>query len=377
MAFSIGYIFLFALISLLPKKRHKTQDVKQNRFLIILPAYAEDKVIVESAKKALEQDYPASLFSVCIVSDHMKDSTNASLSALPLTNLIATYQPSSKAKALQLAINHFRVNKDTENRKFDFVVILDADNIVSSDFLSQLNKYCCKDTIALQAHRQAKNINTPVAILDAVSEEINNTIFRLAHNKSGLSSALIGSGMCFEYEWFANHVELLSTVGEDKELEEALLMEGRAITYLEDIPVWDEKVQSAQNFGNQRRRWTAAQLYSLRSLGKKLPQAIRMGRINFIDKFLQQLIVPRSICMCLALLLCTTICIWEWEYGKKWCIISSMLIVSLLLSIPGKLYNRNLLKAIIQIPLLVWKMIANLFHLKGAATHFIHTEHGQ
>lgn len=59
------------------------------------------------------------------------------------------------------------------------------------------------DVEAVQTHRIAKNMNNDMALLDAVSEEINNTIFRLGHAKLGLSAALIGSGMAFRYDLFA------------------------------------------------------------------------------------------------------------------------------------------------------------------------------
>lgn len=369
-AYSVGYIFIFAVISLFPKHTPAKQKDKKHRFLVLFPAYAEDKVIVESAQTMLKQDYDKNLYDVVVISDHMQDTTNESLQALPITTLIADYHPSSKAKALQLAIS--KCGND-----YDYVVILDADNRVASDFLTQLNTFCVPGSIAIQAHRQARNLNTPVAILDAVSEEINNTIFRKAHNQAGMSSALIGSGMCMAYTWFSEHVNQLSTAGEDKELEEALLLEGHHITYLDEVPVWDEKVQSSQNFGNQRRRWIAAQLYSLVSLAKLLPQGIKKMRGNLVDKFLQQLIVPRSICLVLTVFLTLAVCLWDWGYGMKWCFVTAMLFYSLIVSIPPKLLNKRLLIAIIKIPGLAFRMIANLFHLKGAATNFIHTKHGE
>ena len=59
----------------------------------------------------------------------------------------------------------------------DKVVILDADNLTDTDFLTRVNDIT-QDNIALQAHRTLKNDNTPIAVWDGISEEINNTIFR-------------------------------------------------------------------------------------------------------------------------------------------------------------------------------------------------------
>ena len=71
-----------------------------------------------------------------------------------------------------------------------------------------------------QGHRIAKNVNNSFAILDAISEEINNLIFRKAHRVVGLSSALIGSGMAFDYKIFKKEMKDIKAIGGfDKELE--------------------------------------------------------------------------------------------------------------------------------------------------------------
>ena len=54
---------------------------------------------------------------------------------------------------------------------------VDADNLTDTDFLTRVNDIT-QDNIALQAHRTLKNDNTPIAVWDGISEEINNTIFR-------------------------------------------------------------------------------------------------------------------------------------------------------------------------------------------------------
>ena len=111
----------------------------------------------------------------------------------------------------------------------------------------------------MQAHRTGKNLNTDIALLDGVSEEINNGFFRSGHNALGLSAGLAGSGMAFDYFWYYDAVQSLETAGEDKELELTLLECGMHTVYLEHLPVYDEKTQKKENIKNQRRRWMAAQ----------------------------------------------------------------------------------------------------------------------
>ena len=372
MAGSVFYVVFFAIISLFYEKEDRIAihaaalSNRLNKFLVLYPAYKEDKVIINAVKKFLLQKYPKDLYTVIVISDHMQLETNNELSKLPITLLQPTFEKSSKAKAMQYAIEHV-------NTEFDNVVILDADNIVRPDFLSQLNVLCTVYD-AIQCHRCAKNANNDVAVLDGASEEINNTIFRKAHNRLGLSSALIGSGMCFNYDLFKENVFKLTTAGEDREMEALLLHQGIFIKYASEIHVFDEKVSNHDNFQRQRMRWMTAQVQSLLSNLPKVPRALLHGNINFVDKTIQQALIPRSILIVLlgAISIFMTIVVPDW--CEKWLLLFAMLAISLFIAIPSSL-RLNSFKKILAIPSLVFKMLKNILHLNRNNTDFIHTEH--
>ena len=369
---SVAYVVFFAIISLFYEKEDRIAihaaalSDHLNRFLILYPAYKEDKVIINAVTQFLLQDYPKELYSVIVISDHMQSETNEQLSKLPITLLQPTFEKSSKAKAMQYAIDNI---KD----EFDNVVILDADNVVRPDFLSQLNVLCSVYD-AIQCHRCAKNANNDVAVLDGASEEINNTIFRKAHNRLGLSSALIGSGMCFKYELFKENVFKLNTAGEDREMEALLLNQGVFIKYAPDIHVFDEKVSNQDNFQRQRMRWMTAQVQSLLSQLPLVPNAIIHGNINFVDKTIQQALIPRSILIVLlgGISVFMTILIPEW--CEKWWILFGLLGSSLFIALPSQLRIRSFAK-VFAIPGLVLRMFKNILHIDHKNTDFIHTEH--
>jgi cellulose synthase/poly-beta-1,6-N-acetylglucosamine synthase-like glycosyltransferase len=339
---------------------------RMSKFLILYPAYNEDQVIINAVEHFLEQDYPQSLYTVAVISDHMQPETNDYLRTLPITLLTPTFEKSSKAKAMQYAIN--QVQGD-----FDNVVILDADNVVRPEFLSQLN-ILCSVYDAIQCHRCAKNANNDVAVLDGTSEEINNTIFRKAHNRLGLSSALIGSGMCFMYDLFKENVFQLKTAGEDREMEALLLSQEVFIKYAPDIHVFDEKVSNQDNFQRQRMRWMTAQIQSLLYQLPKIPSAIIHGNINFIDKTIQQALIPRSILIVLlgGMSVLMTILVPEW--CGKWWILFALLGIALFIAIPSQL-RKNAFKKVFAIPGLVLRMLKNILHIDHKNTDFIHTEH--
>ena len=369
---SVAYVVFFAIISLFyDKEDHIAEHAaalrgKMTKFLILYPAYNEDRVIINAVEQFLYQDYPSDLYTVAVISDHMQPETNEYLRSLPITLLTPIFEKSSKAKAMQYAINEVK-------GEFDNVVILDADNVVRPEFLSQLNILCSVYDV-IQCHRCAKNANNDVAVLDGASEEINNTIFRKAHNRLGLSSALIGSGMCFNYELFKKNVFQLSTAGEDREMEALLLHQEVFIKYAPDIHVFDEKVSNQDNFQRQRMRWMTAQVQSLFSNLPKIPKAILHGKINFVDKTIQQALIPRSILIVLlgGISIMMTIIIPEW--CEKWWILFAFLAGALFIAIPGPLRMRSFSK-VFTIPGLVIRMLKNALHMDRKNTDFIHTEH--
>lgn len=371
---SVAYVVFFAIISLFYDKEDQIANHaaalrdKMTHFLILFPAYKEDRVIINAVEKFLLQDYPSNLYTVAVISDHMQPETNDYLRKLPIRLLTPTFEKSSKAKAMQYAINEVQGN-------FDNVVILDADNVVRTEFLSQLN-ILCSVYDAIQCHRCAKNANNDVAVLDGASEEINNTIFRKAHNRLGLSSALIGSGMCFDYELFKKNVFMLQTAGEDREMEALLLQQEIFIKYAPDIHVFDEKVSSQDNFQRQRMRWMTAQVQSLLFQLPKIPSAIMHGKINFIDKTIQQALIPRSILIVLlgGISVMMTIVVPEW--CEKWWILFGLLAAALFIAIPSQLRFRSFAK-VFAVPGLVWRMVKNILHIDRKNTDFIHTTHDQ
>lgn len=372
MAPSVVYVFFYTIVSLFHRKQkpYNTNDIHQSSFLILFPAYKEDSVIVHSVHECLKQTYPMELYHIGVISDHMKEETNNLLRQLPITLHTPQLEKSSKAKALHHAIEH------TE-KTYEYLVILDADNVVLPDFLEQVNASCQQGYQAIQCHRCAKNSNNDVAILDGISEEINNTIFRKAHNTIGISSALIGSGMCFPYNWFKEHVGLLNTAVEDRELEILLMKQHIFIKYEENIPVYDEKVSSPENFQRQRLRWMTGQIQSLLLMLPYLPKALTTGNIHYVDKTMQQALIPRSILLILTFFFAAVMTFISRLWCLKWWGLFLTICISLYIAIPRGMQTVALLGKIFSTIKLVGLMLKNLLKIDIKNNDFLHTTHGK
>ena len=106
----------------------------------------------------------------------------------------------------------------------------------------------------------------------------------------------------------------------------------------------------------------------------KIPKAIAHGKINFIDKTIQQALIPRSILVVLlgGISIFMTLFIPVW--CEKWWILLGILAISLYIAIPRDLRLRSFSK-VLAIPGLVLRMFKNILHMDRKNIDFIHTEH--
>lgn len=370
-AINILYLLVYSLASRRrdlplppPAKEHK-------RFAILIPAYREDAVIHECVHSCLEQDYPADCFDTVVISDRMQPETNASLAVLPVRLVEVHFEKSTKSKSLNAAMA--AIGND-----YDIALVLDADNVIPYDYLSDINDLFANPEVEIvQTHRSAKNQNNDMALLDAISEEINNTIFRLGHAKLGLSAALIGSGMAFRYDLFRDTMADIKAVGGfDRELELTLLYRGKHFYYLPETFVFDEKIQNTGDFSRQRRRWLSAQWHYCQTFAKFLWKALVARNWDFCDKLFQQLSIPRLLLMGFTFLFSVLFTVYRWTWGLKWWLLLVLLAVALLVAVPKRFCTSRLAMALQKIPYTFLLMGGNIFKLRGANKTFIHTRHG-
>lgn len=370
------YIFVFAFAGLFYKQFPYPQKVTLRKIAVLIPGYKEDDVILDVAKDALVQDYPAEMYDVVIIADSFQPETIAKLSKLPIIVIEVKFDKSTKSKALNKAMEHLGAD-------YDIAVVLDADNVMAADFLVKINTSFEAEYMAVQGHRAAKNMDTPLAILDAVSEEINNHIFRKGHRVLGLSSAIIGSGMAFRYGFFKNMMASVTAIGGfDKEIELKMLKEKHKIEYLDDALVYDEKVQKAEVFSNQRRRWLSAQLHYFRQdIGSSIKALITQGNIDYFDKAIQFIQPPRILLLGavtmsgIIFLVINYITGAYMIYNLLWISVIGLCIVAFLFSIPRLFYTTGTLKAMASLPKGMLLMLGSLLKIKGANKQFIHTKH--
>ena len=359
MAFTSLYLAVYAIASLFARRPDIPKTKRLNRFIVLIPAYKSDAVVERTVRSILGQTYPQRLFDVVVISDHQSEMTNFRLAQHPITLLTPNFKNSSKSKSLQFAINNL-----PQFKIYDIVVVLDADNIVLPEFLEELNAaYEYAGTKAIQVHRLSKNRDTSSAILDATFEEIDNSIFRLGHVAIGMPSAIAGSGMAFDFNWFKDNITKTSEALDDKELEALLLRQRIYIDYFDHILVFDEKTRSSSDFNRQRNRWVFTQFHSVIRNIRHLPHAIVNKQYDLIDKILQWLLVPRTIMMSVIILMSIVLSPIYLTLAIKWWVLAAFILFIFAVATPDYLVDNRWGRSFFIAPIIMFMSIIQLFSI--------------
>ena len=373
-AIATSYMFMYSAFGLLYTEKHKKNNVVNTiapRIAVIIPAYKEDSVIVKTAESALIQSYPVGKYQVLVIADSLQRSTMYKLNNLPLNVLEVHFENSTKAKALNAALNYLPSN-------FDMVVVLDSDNIIHADFLSKIGEAYNQGHKAIQGHRTAKNSNTSYSLLDAISEEINNHIFCKGQQYLGMSSRLTGSGMGFEYHLFKQLMSEINAVGGfDKELELKLIAADAKIHYVPSAIVYDEKVSKSEVMVKQRSRWISSQFHYMKKyMPSGIVRLVKNQDLDYFNKSIQLIIPPR---MFMVLIVLTgfglSLLQSESEMFYAWCILTITYIMAFIIAFPRKFVGKQLFQLIVTIPNAFFQLVSSIPSMFHANKKFIHTPH--
>jgi cellulose synthase/poly-beta-1,6-N-acetylglucosamine synthase-like glycosyltransferase len=367
------YLLLFsaagAAITVQPNFLKNAEN--QNNFIVIIPGYKEDAVIIDSVKSVLKQEYLKHRFKCVVLADGFNLSTIAHLEKIGAeVFVLPNDEKRNKAKSIQKYLAFNITN-------YDACLILDADNCIEPDFLEKANKYLNINVQVLQAKRVAKKAINSMSRLDELSEIINNHIFRKGQRANGFSASLIGSGMVFKMPVFEKMMENMDVFsGFDKELELRILQNKITIEYAEDIIVYDEKVSSNEVFVNQRRRWTYAQIYFLKKNFKKAwRELIFHKNADYFNKVLQFALLPRIVSLGLGIILLPIAGIINVGFLACSLAAIAMIVVALFIAAKEHITKNDLIALITKIPVAFAGMIKAILTSQRAAKKFIHTPH--
>lgn len=373
LGWGVVYQLFYAILGLFWKDKRWPKTKEHKKIAVFIPGYKEDAVIVETAQRALKQTYPTTHYEIIIIADSFNDETLNALHQLPIRVEEVCFEISTKSKAINAVLK--RIDKN----EFDILVILDADNIMETNFLERTNAAFSQGVRVLQGRRVAKNTDTTMAVLDGLSEDINNHILCKGHSVVRLSSRLAGSAMAFDWQLFGEVMPQIDAIGGfDKELELRLTKRKEFITYDPLMVVYDEKVRKGKHFSNQRSRWIAAQFhYARRFFLPSFSYLFRYGQWDHFNKASQMLLPPRLLTP--GILGIGSLLLWLFGFQQLsliWGGVFALNIISFSLAMPSYAWKSPYRDALFKIPFAFWHALISLIGLRKANKKFIHTPHG-
>jgi len=300
-----GYLLAYLLYLWVPalaaaataRAPHQTPTVRTpRRFAVLASAHNEAPVIGALLRSLEAQEYPRTQLRVFVVANHCTDTTAEVVRSSPIGVCHERSGDDAATKGAALAWLWQEIAPDVAD--CDYVLILDADNVVAPNFLREMNEaFGCGDRV-VQSARRAKNAHdTWTSELDAVSEALWNRLDQAGRARLGLSASIAGSGMAFEREVF----DWLVRAGgpgllEDIEWQARLSLAGIRVGYAESACVYDEKTGNAAQLGRQRKRWVAGIVVAARQYGIRLfTTGIRSGNLSQLMAAFAVSKPPRSI----------------------------------------------------------------------------------
>jgi len=224
------------------------------KFAIFIPAHNEEKVIVNIVENLNHLNYPKDCYDVFVIADNCTDDT-ARIATEGGANVLIRYNEEKRGKgfALQWAFREVLYRKDAD---YDAAVIFDADNLVSKNFLKEMNNKLCEGHKVLQGYIDSKNPEDSwITCSYSIAFWSANRLFQCAREYLGLSCQIGGTGFCVDTEILKKIGWEATCLVEDLEFTMKLMLNGIRVGWAHNAVVYDEKPLTLAQSWKQRRRW--------------------------------------------------------------------------------------------------------------------------
>lgn len=267
------YQLIISLCSLIKVKDKPLVEDKEHRFMMIIPAHNEEKVIRELVESLQNLDYNKNLYDIYVIADNCTDNT---AQIAKEAGAIVYERFDEKHKTKGFALQWFLQQKIDEDAPYDAFCIFDADNIVDKNFLNAMNKKLNQGEDVVQGYRDIKNPSDSwVSAGYAIFYWTMNRFYHLARYNLGLSPLINGTGFMVKFDVVKPEGWKTKTLTEDIEFSLKRIIAGKKLGWATDAIVYDEQPIGFKQSWSQRSRWTVGHMQCLKEYTKPLAVAVK------------------------------------------------------------------------------------------------------
>ena len=280
-AFMLCYAYqvVFIVISLIKKPKKYADTDKRFKYAVLVCARDEENVIDQLCDCIKAQDYPEELIDVYVVADNCTDN----MKDVAREHGAIVYERFNDKKigkgyALSELLSH--INEAVGFDAYDGYLVVDADNILEPDYISEMNKCFAAGERLVVGYRNSKNYGD-----NWISSGYSLWFLRESRQLNGVRN-ILGTSSEIKGTGFLVHKDIFKRQGgwihhlliEDVEFTVDNVLKGERVAYCDTAILYDEQPTDFMTSWGQRKRWCRGYLQVLRKYTLKLVGAFFKGK---------------------------------------------------------------------------------------------------
>lgn len=252
------YQIIFILIGTFARKKKYPEAKENHTFAILICGRNEEKVIGNLIDSIHANDYPQDKLKIFVCADNCDETDNTANIAREKGCIVYERQNKNqigKGYALNLMFNN--IKKDFPDYEPDAIMIFDADNILTKNYIKEMNKALDSGVKVCTSYRNSKNFGTNWISAGASLSFIRECqFFHKPKSIMGISTHVSGTGFYFSKDvmTFKDGWDY-TMITEDLEFSASSTLKGVKIGYCEDAEFFDEQPTKFKQAWKQRLRW--------------------------------------------------------------------------------------------------------------------------
>lgn len=256
-----AYQVFFIILGLFARKKKYPEAKKNHTFAVIIAARNESKVIGNLIDSIRKNDYPQENIKIFVVADNCDDNT-AEICRKQGCIVYERFNKQQIGKGYALNFLFKNIAKDYSDYNPDAFFVFDADNVLTSNYIKEMNKALDSGVKVCTSFRNSKNFGT--SWLSAGASLAFMRECRFLHRSKAvlnLSTHVSGTGFYVSTEvlQFKDGWKYV-TLTEDLEFSASQTLKNVKIGYCEDAVFFDEQPSTFKQTWRQRLRWSKGTL---------------------------------------------------------------------------------------------------------------------